>query len=159
MSLADHARRELEIAGYFDEAGDYNGLIGDSVLELCRVFGGQGHSGYSAEMVRELFYKLSQFQPLADLTNGADEWNEIGVGLWQSNRNSEAFSRDGGHTYYLLSEVMDVYGCPVCTGGFTTAHPWRDEGEVCAEHNRRFVLKRGGGFEENMTHVSARRFR
>ncbi|MFF7631421.1 hypothetical protein [Streptomyces cyaneofuscatus] len=54
--------------------------------------------------------RLLRFQPLTDLTDDPAEWIDrhaegmTPIPLWQSNRNSEAFSTDGGKTYYLLSE-------------------------------------------------------
>ena len=35
--------------------------------------------------------------------HGEDLWGSK-EGIWQNKRNSEAFSNDGGQTYYLLSE-------------------------------------------------------
>ena len=52
--------------------------------------------------------RLLKQENLSPLTNNPDEWydqSEVsGYPLWQSKRNSEAFSNNGGITYYLLSE-------------------------------------------------------
>jgi hypothetical protein len=63
-NLVDHAEKELKKAGLFDADSDYDGMLGDAVLELIRTFAAQGHSGFSAQMTRELFYKLSNFEEL-----------------------------------------------------------------------------------------------
>lgn len=63
-NLTDHAKTELTKAGLFDKDSDYDGMLGEAVLELITTFAAQGHSGYSAQMTRELFYKLSDFQNL-----------------------------------------------------------------------------------------------
>jgi len=63
-NLVNHANVELKKAGLFDKDADYDGMLGDAVLELITVFAAQGHSGYSAQMTRELFYKLSNFEEL-----------------------------------------------------------------------------------------------
>jgi hypothetical protein len=53
---------------------------------------------------------LLQFKPLSALTDDPDEWvhHESDMwppdGVWQNKRHGEAFSHDGGKTYYLLSE-------------------------------------------------------
>jgi hypothetical protein len=110
MSLTDHARHELDAAGLFDEDSDYGGMLGTAVLELIQKFADQGHSGFSAALTIELFGKLARWEPLGPLTDSPGEWNRVtdeltnGHNLWQSARNPEAFSEDGGRTYYLLSE-------------------------------------------------------
>lgn len=63
-NLIDHANKELQKAELFDKDADYDGMLGDAVLELITTFAKQGHSGYSASMTRELFYKLSNFEEL-----------------------------------------------------------------------------------------------
>lgn len=103
-NLVEHARRELETAGYFDDDSDYGGMLGDAVVELVELFAKQGHSGMSAMMTTALFEKLSSFKALTPLTTDPDEWVEVGEYTWQNRRQSEAFSEDGGMTYHLLSE-------------------------------------------------------
>jgi hypothetical protein len=100
--LVEHARYELTRAGLFDSDSDYDGALGPAVLELLEVFAGQGHSGASAAAVVELFTRCVGFQPLTPLTSAPTEWMEVQPGLWQSCRQSHAFSRDGGLTWSLL---------------------------------------------------------
>lgn len=64
MSLLDHANKELQRVGLFDEDADYDGMLGDAVMELITVFANQGHSGMSAEMTIQLFEKLARFSDL-----------------------------------------------------------------------------------------------
>ena len=54
MSLKEHAKYELEKAGLFDKDSDYNGMIGNAVMELIEKFSEQGHSGFFALIVIEL---------------------------------------------------------------------------------------------------------
>jgi len=63
-NLVNHAETELRKHGLFDKNSDYDGMLGEGVLELIKTFASQGHSGYSAQITRELFYKLSDFQTL-----------------------------------------------------------------------------------------------
>lgn len=63
-NLIDHATKELTKSGLFDADSDYDGELGKGVLELITTFANQGHSGYSAKVTRELFYKLSNFEEL-----------------------------------------------------------------------------------------------
>lgn len=101
-NLTDHARRELEIAGFESEV--YGTLLGDAVMELIDVFDKQEHSGHSAYVVLTAFAEVAAFRTLSPLTNNPDEWMEVADGKWQSRRNPGAFSEDGGKTYTLNEE-------------------------------------------------------
>jgi hypothetical protein len=102
-NLVAHARRELRIIGEDT----------DTIRGICRVvqaFADMGHSGGSAHFTALYLDKLLRYQPLSELTDDPGEWIDrhadgtTPLPLWQSKRNSEAFSTDGGKTYYLLSE-------------------------------------------------------
>ena len=43
MNSIDHAKLELQMAGFFDKDSDYGGMIGEAVMELMEVFANQGH--------------------------------------------------------------------------------------------------------------------
>lgn len=108
-NLTDFARNELQIAGLFDEDSDYDGMLGEAVIELINTFAKQGHSGFSASLVRELFSKLSNYKPLTEITNDPDQWNDIadsqsGKLGWQSRRSPSCFSEDAGKTYWDIDE-------------------------------------------------------
>jgi hypothetical protein len=103
-NLVIHARRELELLGNGPE-------INDHVLEIVKIFSRAGHSGSSAFYTIHILEKLLSFKNLTDLTDDPEEWMFIGEdvwgaagGVWQNRRNGEAFSNDGGKSYYLLSE-------------------------------------------------------
>jgi hypothetical protein len=102
-NLVAHARRELRLIGEDP----------DTITGLCRVvqaFADMGHSGSSAHFASLYLDKLLRYKPLSELTDDPGEWIDrhaeglTSEPLWQSRRNSEAFSTDGGKTYYLLSE-------------------------------------------------------
>lgn len=102
-NLVAHARRELRLLGEDD----------DTIRGICNVvqaFADMGHSGSSAHFATQYLERLLRYQPLTELTDSPDEWidrHAEGMNptpLWQSHRNPEAFSTDGGKTYYLLSE-------------------------------------------------------
>jgi len=99
-NLVDHARRELELIG--EEPETIEGL-----LKVIQAFADMGHSGGSASVCIPWINALLQFKNLRPLTNNPAEWIQVEMGnenCWQNCRNSEAFSSDGGITYYLLSE-------------------------------------------------------
>lgn len=102
-NLVEHAKRELGIIG---EDPDTIQMY----VNVVQAFADFGHSGGSASVAIPVINQLLQFKNLAPLTNDPDEWNHISEDMagnkntWQSNRNPEAFSDDGGKTYYILSD-------------------------------------------------------
>lgn len=106
MSLLAHAKKELTLMG---EEPDiikwYLGVL-EKFVEL-------EHSGASLEITSNVLFRLMQHKNLTELTNDPEEWTDVSTypyaqqekgSLWQSKRNMEAFSTDGGETYYILSE-------------------------------------------------------
>lgn len=96
-NLVDHARRELEHLGCKEED------ILD-VEKVVRAFADIHPSGGQASWLIPIIHTLLQFKPLTPLTDDPKEWVEVGDGLWQNSRNSEALSNNGGRTYWLVSE-------------------------------------------------------
>jgi hypothetical protein len=101
--LVTHARRELELAGHFDDDGLYGKMLGESVLQLIKLFSKQGHSGYSASCARSLFNKLANYKNISPLTFEDDEWEEAyGDEMYQNKRMSSVFkSGKDGRPYYI----------------------------------------------------------
>lgn len=103
-NLVNHARRELEIIGEEE-------WIVDSIVSMVKIFASMGHSGGSAEVARDILCRLLAYEPLTELTDDPDEWEQHpperwdGTNpIWQNRRDSKAFSHDGGKTYWLLHE-------------------------------------------------------
>ncbi len=127
MTMTDRAIEELKRAGLFDKETMYGGMIGEAVKELLLVFQKQGHTGYSAEVVAQLFRKLVAGDVLSPLTDAPEEWMERSEGLMQSNRCpyvfrlpgqdpysivGRAFSDDGGKTYYTSIDSRVYFKLP-----------------------------------------------
>lgn len=113
-NLTQHAKRELEIAGYYKGDSDYGGMLPEAVLELMEVFSKQGHSGMSASIVINLFSTLARFKNIALLIGNKEEWNDIGETLnkekasnhYQNNRVSGVFKDgEGAQAYYIEAIV------------------------------------------------------
>lgn len=103
-NLVDHARREMEIIG--EDEWTKNGI-----LKCIRAFADMGHSGGSASVAIPMIQELLFFRPLSPLTDDPEEWQFVAEdvwgkegGIWQNRRDGEAFSNNGGKTYYLLRE-------------------------------------------------------
>lgn len=109
MSLVEHAERELALIPEDDEA------FKDAILQAVKAFSKYGHSGSSHFVGVHILADLLNYRNLSPLTNDPDEWMFITDdiagrkgGLYQSTRNPEAFSHNGGKTYYLLSEGANM---------------------------------------------------
>jgi hypothetical protein len=118
MTLVEHAQRELTLIGEDQDVIDWYGRV-------IAEFASFGHSGGSAMVTIPVLHELLQFHPLSPLTDDPAEWidrTEIsgGTPMWQSGRHPEAFSTDGGKTYYLLSEHTGDGMTPMHES--TTAH-------------------------------------
>lgn len=107
-NLIDHAAKELKLAGLFDKDSDYNGMLGDAVLDLVKVFSKQGHSGFSAHQTLKIFNQVANYKPLTPIGTTKEEWINVsdmsGEKLWQNSRRSTTFSRDGGKTWYDIDD-------------------------------------------------------
>jgi hypothetical protein len=98
MNMIKRARKELELAGWFDKDGLYEDMVGKAVMELLEVFAKQGHSGMSATLVVNLFKILVNGDTLTPLTGEDDEWDLVyeDEHLYQNNRNYKVFKNDKG---------------------------------------------------------------
>ena len=113
-NLVAHARRELAFVNSRAQPGDeYTQSDIDGFIKVIQAFADMGHSGGSAPYAIGIISDLLQFKPLAPLTDDSDEWYFHGEerwgakgGVWQNRRHGEAFSHDGGKSYYLLSEIQ-----------------------------------------------------
>lgn len=110
-NLVKHAERELKILGEEPE-------MASMYLRVIRSFSSYGHSGGSAAVAIHVINRLLQYKNLTPLTNFQDEWvhhppetwgGNDGKGIWQNRRNSEAFSEDGGDTYYFVNEKPSLW--------------------------------------------------
>lgn len=102
MSLAEHARRELELSGQYAEDPAYS----ESIIKAVEAFASYGHSGGSAMVAREQLHALLGFEALSPLTSDPAEWIDqsepSGYPLWQNKRDPAVFSTDGGQTHYSV---------------------------------------------------------
>ena len=98
-NLLKHAERELKLIGY-DDKDEYDKMAKDAILELIETFAKQGHSGFSANYVSNIFHKLANYEVLSPLTGNDDEWNDVsdisGEMLFQNNRDSRVFKDEKG---------------------------------------------------------------
>ena len=144
MSSLQHAKLELELAGFFDKDSDYDGAIGNAVMELMEVFSKQGHSGMSAPIVAELFHKLANFEPILPITGKDEEWGDVmdfgGGESWYQNKRCSALFKDGknGKPYYIDAIIKrDQKG--VCWSGMA----WLSEEDYRTGDRTKMVGKKG----------------
>lgn len=108
-NLVKHAEYELKLAGLFDKDSDYDGMLGEAVMELVKVFAKQGHSGFSAHQTLRIFNEVANFKPLTPIGKSKDEWVDVSEmsseqPMWQNKRRGTTFSRDGGKTWYDIDD-------------------------------------------------------
>lgn len=99
-NLVDHARRELATI-------NETPAITEGILKVIEAFAELKLEFETTHEVLQTLNALLEFQHLAPLTDNPEEWyyhDLDGDSVWQNTRNGEAFSHDGGKTYYLLSE-------------------------------------------------------
>ena len=107
-NLVKHAKKELKLSGLFDDDSDYDGMLGEAVLELVKVFAKQGHSGFSAHQTLRIFNEVANYRPLTPIGDSKDEWMNVSdmsnSPTWQNTRRPTTFSRDGGMTWYDIDD-------------------------------------------------------
>lgn len=109
-NLIKHAQNELKLAGLFDKDSDYDGMLGQAVMELVKTFSKQGHSGFSAHTTLQIFNEVVNYRPLTPIGKTKGEWIDVtdmtadGKGMWQNKRRGTTFSRDGGKTWYDIDD-------------------------------------------------------
>ena len=108
-NILKHAERELSLIGY-DGKDAYNNMAKAAIMELLTTFANQGHSGFSANYVSDIFNKLARYETLSPLTGEDNEWKDVTEmsgdrkTLFQNNRDSAVFKDDTG-CYYIRAIV------------------------------------------------------
>jgi len=105
-ALGDHAIYELT----------YQGITGDDYDNIVNIVG--TFANYTDVEEREAIMNkvmiLLQFKPLTPLTNEAGQWVDRSSTSgerpeWQSKRDPDAWSHDGGQTFYYASKTGAQY--------------------------------------------------
>jgi hypothetical protein len=107
-NLIEHAKYELKKAGLFDKDSDYEGMIGEAVMELIEKFSEQGHSGMSASIVANIFAELVMYKPLGGINGTPDEWSEVAENLLQNKRLGSVFKDSMNGKPYFLDAIIWV---------------------------------------------------
>lgn len=111
MSVVEFAKSEMN--RMWLESDELHDMVKSDVIELLEVFEKQGHSGFSAPYVLNVFNKLAMFKPIGQLTGDDSEWNYVGNNVYQNNRCPAVF-KDGkdGDAYWLDGNIFrDQNGC------------------------------------------------
>jgi hypothetical protein len=111
-TLMTFARDEIVRAGLADKDADYAGEPARVALAMLDVFTRHRPSGAEAAMIRSIFDRLSQHQPLAPITSDPAEWEDVtdawpqpnGRRIHQNRRAPMVFSNDGGQTWFNVEE-------------------------------------------------------
>lgn len=107
-TLGDHAAAEL----------DHEGIVDPDRASILTIVG--TYAEYSDAARPAIIAKVNtllQFKPLSALTNDPAEWTDRsslvgGQSLWQSTRDPDAWSHDGGLHFWYMSSVGAIYESP-----------------------------------------------
>lgn len=108
MSLTKYAEAELARIPH-DEDG-LQSLMDRDILEIVKMFGEQGHSGFSAGYALSVLERLLRFKPLSPLTGEKDEWNDTGRGTMQNKRCSSVFKNSDGTVHDIDAIIVSDNG-------------------------------------------------
>ena len=122
MNTYEWAKHELDLARENEIAHavlvgdeDYGIMCYDAAEHLLAIFQEQGHSGYSAKVVKEIFSRLVDGKPLTPVTDEEDQWHNaykngnLPKKSYQHKRMSSLFKHvapDGSVSYYDIDRVQ-----------------------------------------------------
>ena len=122
MNTYEWAKHELDLARENEIAHavlvgdeDYGIMCYDAAEHLLAVFQEQGHSGYSAKVVKEIFSRLVDGKPLTPVTDEEDQWHNAYKNgnspkkSYQHKRMSSLFKHvapDGSVSYYDMDRII-----------------------------------------------------
>lgn len=79
MTLLEHAKTEMDIAGIYSESGDdIDDWVREAVLDLLETLSKHGPSGSTVGFIVDIFSKLARYEPLGPLTGSDEEWSDVG---------------------------------------------------------------------------------
>lgn len=128
MNTYEWAQREIEIAcenerkqcqkepDYQEGNEDYGIMCYQAAGELLKIFEAQGHSGYSAQLVKQIFNRLVDGKPLTPVTDEEDQWTEYaqylsaddGIRRYQHKRMSSLFKRVNADSKISINDIDRV---------------------------------------------------
>lgn len=101
--------KELELIGGSDD--EMQCLINKNILDICKLFDSQGHSGFSASYVIHKIARLLDWKPITPLIGDDDEWNLIDENVYQNKRCSAVFKEGkNGKAYYIHGKIFSDDG-------------------------------------------------
>lgn len=108
MSLVEHAKREMQLAGLDKPDSDYDGMLYEAVLKLVETHAKERHSGGSHWATMRIFNEVINFKNLTPINSTPNEWMHVGGDTWQNTRKSTLFSIDEGKTYYDIDDKYET---------------------------------------------------
>ena len=108
-NLVTHAENELKLLGGSND--EIQQEMNKDILQMVKMFAGQGHSGFSAGYALGLLKRLLAFKPITALTGSKEEWSEPfdPQGTVQNKRFGSVFKMSDG-TAYDIDAVALNYG-------------------------------------------------
>ncbi len=150
MGLREHAEREMRLA--FTEECEMQDTVRENVMELINVFAEQGHSGFSAPYVLDLFEKVANYKLLSPLTGDDSEWFDVSQYfgssrvVFQNNRLSSVF-KEGDRAYdcdarSFYDSEMCGYTCSDSRLYITFPYTQKREYYISSEEYKKYLNKK-----------------
>lgn len=103
MSIISQAEAELKRINF----GDEDSAV---MVDILKKFFGQWNSGGAVWAVAPVLQRLIAGKCLSPLTGDADEWNEVGDGIYQNKRASTVFKDPRFHEGKLAYDLDNPAG-------------------------------------------------
>lgn len=98
MSIISQAKAEMDRIGF-------KGEDQKTMVEILEKFFDQWDSGGAVHAVAPILQRCIAGKPLSPLTGDADEWNEVGDGVYQNNRMGSVFKDPRFHGGLLAYDI------------------------------------------------------
>src|SRR4051812_2933577 len=121
MSIISQAKRELDRINF----GEEDTAV---MIQILEKFFEQWDSGGAVHTVAPILQRLIAGKCLSPLTGDADEWNEVGDGVFQNNRVSTVFKDPRFHEGKLAYDLDN----PAGPREAITFPYWPDRAEVAS---------------------------
>jgi hypothetical protein len=132
--LVGHAREELRRLGLIGAgAPAADRLLATVAIMWCENVDRYGLAPDRAGAIADMMSRLVRLEPLSPLTGAADEWAEVGPGVWQNRRCVRVFRNEQGEAYDIASFAGTAQVAPLTFPYWPESHIPPRSSEITAE--------------------------
>lgn len=106
-NLVEFAKEELKHAGLEPTEDEMQKQMNEHIIHMVEEFSEEEHSGTTAPYALSILKRLLNWEPITPLTGKDEEWQEVGIGMFQNKRCSKIF-KDGknGQAYDIEGTIF-----------------------------------------------------